>query len=508
MVGQQVSLSVKSLVGLMLACALAAGAIGVGAPARAQVDEELGHARSLSRAFRRAAENTVPTVVKIETRTKSKKVSGRSSRGENPFKGTPLEEFFSDELGERFFSQPFSIPPRSGIGSGVIIDPSGIILTNNHVVEGADEVIVKLEDGREFKSSDIKHDELTDLAVVRIKPDSSLPAAKLGDSDSLEIGDWVIAVGNPFEQEFTVTAGIISGKGRQVASGSRTQFLQTDAAINPGNSGGPLVSLDGDVVGINTAIASNSGGYQGVGFAIPINVAKRVAEQLDKHGRVERAYLGVAIRPVSAQLSEAFNVPRNKGALITEVYPSTPAAEAGFQAGDLVVEFAGQPVRSPSELQELVETAPLDSKQRVKVLRDGRNETLSVVVKSLPEDFGQVARDSDTDREVPGKGETYSSDELGFEVAELTRAEASQHGFAGQSGLLVTNVDEDGVAYEARLRTGMLILAVGRQRTPVTSIDEFKEAIEKESLADGVRLLVRDPRGGQDFLWLKSTQGA
>ena len=197
---------------------------------------------------------------------------------ENPFKGTPFEDFFRDEL-PGFRGMP-RVPQRQGLGSGVIIDPSGIILTNNHVIDGADEVIVELADGREFRANDVRTDPQTDLAVLRIKVDEPLPAAQLGDSAAMDIGDWVLAIGCPFELDLTVSAGIISGKGRALAAGRRANFLQTDAAINPGNSGGPLVNLDGEVVGINTAIASSTGTYQGVGFAIPSDLAKWVMAQL------------------------------------------------------------------------------------------------------------------------------------------------------------------------------------------------------------------------------------
>ena len=305
---------------------LMAVVVGVATPALAEEDP-VQHAKALSRAFRQAAEMAAPTVVKSKTSTR---VAARPTTGrDNPFRGTPFEDFFNDRDMERLFP-PGQRVPRDGVGSGVIVDPAGIILTNNHVVEGADDISVELSDGRTFKAQDVKTDPSTDLAVLRLTGVDSLPAAKLGDSDDLEIGDWVIAIGNPFELELTVSAGIISGKGRVLGAIDRAMFLQTDAAINPGNSGGPLVNLDGEVIGINTAIASNSGGYQGVGFAIPINLAKWVTTQLIEKGSVQRAYLGVVIGEVNAALAEQFNVPRNGGVLVSEVLPKTPAADAGF----------------------------------------------------------------------------------------------------------------------------------------------------------------------------------
>ncbi len=246
---------------------------------------------------------------------------------------------------------------REGVGSGVIVDPSGIILTNNHVVDGADEVLIELADGREFKADEVKTDPASDLAVLRIKGAGSLPTATLGDSDQMQIGDWVLAIGNPFGLEQTVSAGIISGKGRELET-TRARMLQTDAAINPGNSGGPLVNLEGEVIGINTAIATNNGAFQGVGFVIPSNLAKWVMGQLIKQGSVDRAYLGVAPREVTRTIAAHIDhAKRGEGALIEEVTADSPAAEAGLKNGDIIVEVNGHKIHSPAELRELVERA-------------------------------------------------------------------------------------------------------------------------------------------------------
>ena len=240
---------------------------------------------------------------------------------------------------------PFGRP--SGIGSGVIIDPSGIILTNNHVVDGAGKIMVRLHDGREFEATDVKRDPKTDLAILRIKGAGKLTAVKLGNSDDAQVGDWVLALGDPFGLEGTVTAGIISAKGRPLGA-TRANFIQTDAAINPGNSGGPLVNLDGEVVGINTAISSNNGGNQGVGFAISSNLAKWVSQQLIANGTVKRAYLGVAIQPVDPDLAKQFGVETMQGVVVADVQPDTPAAAAGVKPGDVIVEFAGKAGHQPA----------------------------------------------------------------------------------------------------------------------------------------------------------------
>jgi serine protease Do len=442
------------------------------------------HAKALSRAFRKAAEAAVPTVVKITTHSKPQTAQGRARRG-NPFRGTPFEDFFSDEMQRRMQQAP----EREGVGSGVIINPSGIVLTNNHVVEGADEVVVRLNDGREFKTTDIKFDKETDLAVLRIEGAKDLPAARLGNSDKLDVGDWVIAVGNPFELETTVSAGIISAKGRSIGTVRRGKFLQTDAAINPGNSGGPLVNLDGEVVGINTAIASNNGGYQGIGFAIPINTASWVTNQLVKSGKVQRAYLGVSIEEVTNELAEQLKLKRNEGVLIRQVYPETPASEAGLKDGDLITHFAGQPVAGPRELQELVERSPLESRQKVQLVREGKPLALDIAMKALPDDFGAAAaRTSRPPLEIPD-GEPVSESSLAFEVSELTKELADRLNYTNLKGVLVSKVDEDGIAFDRGLRVGMLIMKVGKQS--VASVEEFQKAIKEESLKEGVLLLVR-----------------
>ncbi len=481
------------------------GAIGQDGPNVAK-KEPVVQAQALSTAFRKAAETAMPTVVTIRSKTKAQAVrrntrpgqGGMPRGGENPFKGTPFEDFFGDGgggLGE----MPGPSQKREGMGSGVIIDKSGIVLTNNHVVEGADEVIVHLPDGREYKAEDIKTDDQTDLAVLRIKNAGSLPAAKLGNSDLMEIGDWVIAIGNPFELEQTVSAGIISGKGRELGSIRRAKFLQTDAAINPGNSGGPLVNLDGEVVGINTAIATNSGSFAGIGFAIPINTAKWVINQLLDKGSVQRAYLGVSIGEISGELAEKFGLPKNSGVLISEVFPNSPAAQAGFQDGDVVTAFAGQKVRNPRDLQELVERAPLDSKQRVDVLRDKKPVSLEVVVKALPKNFGMAERPRTPKSETPNVP-SFSAENLGIEVTELAADQAESLGFAGFHGVLVSEVDPNSVAAEHGISSGMLVMKVGKKT--VQSVEEFKAAIKGESLKDGILLLVRT-RAGNRFVVLQ-----
>ena len=489
---------------LALVAALLAIMVSVGVAQRGNINgqqdtaQAVQAAQSLSHAFRQAAGMIMPAVVKIKTVTHVKQVG--QTQNANPFRGTPLEDYFNDKDLRRFFSQPFS-RRRQGMGSGVIIDRSGIILTNNHVVDGADEVVVELEDGREFKTTEIKTDPETDLAVVRISGTGSLPQAKLGDSSKMEIGDWVIAVGHPFDLDETVSAGIISGKGRTLTSGRRSTYLQTDAAINPGNSGGPLVNLDGEVIGINTAIASNSGGYQGIGFAIPTNLAKWVSKQLIESGNVQRAYLGVKIGKITAELAEQFGVQPGDGVLVGDVLPNSPAAKAGFQAGDLITSFAGKRVRQPRELQEIVERSKVNSSQTVEILRDGKKMNLKVVPRAMPSSDTSASNAGGGNALSPSSGDSYSAKSLGIEVASLTPEAAAKLGFKGYDGVVITAVDPGGVAAENQLREGMLIRQVGRTR--IKNVQDFEQALKSTSLQKGVMLLLRTSNGNQFFVVLK-----
>jgi serine protease Do len=466
------------------------------------------YAKELSLAFREAAQATIPTVVTITSVSKAHAITEKSSEvpghGENPFKGTPFEDFFKDFQGNapggafrRF------VPKHGGMGSGVIIDKSGIILTNNHVVDGADQVMVKLSDGREFEAKNIKTDKETDLAVIHIEGAGTLPAAPLGDSDALEVGEWVIAVGNPFNQESTVSAGIVSGKGRSLGE-TRTAYIQTDAAINPGNSGGPLMNLDGEVVGINTAIATNSGSYQGVGFAIPVNEAKWVVKQLLDKGVVKRAYLGVGLQEVSGELAAQFGVTRRDGLLVGEVMPSSPAAEAGFQPGDIITEYAGAHVNKMRDLQAKVEQTAPGTKEEVKILRAGKPITLTVVVKPLPENAFARQPGAGESEKGSSSESTSSNKDFGLEVADMSSAAAEQFGYTGHKGVLITGVDPAGIAADRGLTEGMLILKVkvGKNFKDVTSVGEFEKAMAGQSPEKGVVLYVHSS-GGSRLVVLK-----
>jgi len=464
--------------------------------AAAQPEEEaaaIQHAKTLSTAFRAAAKKVVPTVVEIRTESNARS-DGRSGMV-NPFRGTPWEDLFEDQMpGFRFRMIPEQ--PLPGLGSGVIIDPSGVVLTNNHVVKDADKVVVHLSDGRKYEAVEIKTDEKTDLAVVRIKPSGPLPAAKLGDSDELEIGDWVIAVGNPFELQQTVSAGIISAKGRSLGTiDSRSDFLQTDAAINPGNSGGPLVNLEGEVVGINTAIYSRNGAYQGIGFAIPVNTARWVTPQLIEQGTVKRAYLGVTIGEVTAEVAEELSVQPLQGVVVGAVSRGSPAEKAGLREDDVILSYDRQPLRTPNDLQRVVERSSADSRHRLEVIRDGRRMTVDVEVESMPGDFGVASFLEEDDFGQLQPSGIYQSSSLGLAVVDLSPAMAEQLGLDTSAGVLLVSVPRQGAAYRAGLREGMVIMKVGEK--PAKNVRDFRAALAEESLERGITLEVRTKQGSE-----------
>jgi serine protease Do len=379
----------------------------------------------------------------------------------------------------------------SGSGSGVIVDPSGIILTNNHVVASGGDVTVRLSDGREFKASQIKTDPKSDVAIVRIKAGSALPAARLGRSSDVEVGDWVLALGQPFGLEGTVTAGIVSAKGRGLGITDREDFIQTDAAINPGNSGGPLVNLDGEVIGINTAISTNSGGYQGVGFAVPIDLAKWVGGQLEEGGTVHRAYLGVLIQPVTQEVAEQFKVKVHDGVMVREVRNNTPAAKAGVQPGDVILQFAGQPVNNPRELQNIVERSPIGSSQPMVLLRDGKQMTINVTCSELPADATAAVGPSGR-----SEGGSHSNfEQLGIQAETLTSSLAQELGVKADSGVAITEVRPGSPAGMAGLAKGMVITHANRK--PVKSPADLRKAIEAKPLSEGLLLMVRTEEGNR-----------
>ncbi len=472
--------------------------------------EAMSHANALSDAFRNSADRVMPAVVSIrnEVQPKLAKNDAKTPRGQRPQlpKGfgeqgprgfgelDPLLRKFFEEMpeGGQFESPQGPQGPRQSSGSGVIIDSAGIILTNNHVVQGGGKITVRLHDGREFVATDVKTDPNTDLAVVRIKA-TSLPAATLGNSDHLRIGDWVIAVGQPFGLENTVTTGIVSATGRAVGITKYDEFIQTDAAINPGNSGGPLVNLKGEVIGINTAISSSSGGFQGIGFSIPVNVAKWVSSQLVSEGKVHRAYLGIGIQGMDQDLAGQLNVPSSHGALVTDVQANSPAAKAGVQPQDVIVEFAGAKINSPRNLQAIASRSPIGSTQPVVVLRDGKRQELHVTLKEAPTNYGERAVPPTEEQAEAESSVKYNK--FGLQVGPLTGDVAQQLGITGTSGVVITAVEDGSPADKAGLSASDVITHVSRK--PVKTVAEFEAELKNTTPDKGLLLLVRSAEGSR-----------
>jgi serine protease Do len=486
----------------LAACVLLVGAAVAVSQQQGISQPGIQHAEALSMTFRDVAREVLPAVVSIETRAKAVQISNNGQGPRSPMEDEFFKRFFGDNLPpqlEENFRQR-QMPQRRGSGSGFIVGDDGVILTNAHVVAGADQVTVTLYDGRELEATEWHADPRSDVAIVRVDAGEKLPTVPFGDASEIEIGDWVLALGNPFDIGTTVTQGIISAKGRSTGINEVESYLQTDAAINPGNSGGPLVNLRGEVVGINTAISTRSGGFDGVGFAIPVNTARWVAEQLIATGSVKRAYLGVTLQPMSADLRRQFGADVNEGALVASVFEGSPAANANVDTGDVIVEFAGQKVTNSSQLQGIVERLQIDKTYPMTVLRDGERVRLEVTLKQMPGDFTPALKRAAQQPASPSTQQQY--DELGLEVLSLDSEAAAQLSLAeGTEGVLVGSVEPGSPASSAGLRRGDVIHKVGS--TKVTSPDEFAEAVKELSLESGVALLVSQD-GNNRFVVLKN----
>jgi serine protease Do len=447
--------------------------------------------------FASLAERLSPVVVNISTTSQGKQQApdlpqfhGPGGQGgpQWPFgEGDPRE--FGEPL-ERFFGpsprQQHPFRQRS-LGSGFIIDAEGYILTNNHVVENADEIIVRLGSGKEHKASIVGKDAKTDIALLRIDNAADLTAVTLGDSETLKVGEWVMAIGNPFGLDHTVTAGIVSAKGRFIGAGNYDDYIQTDAAINPGNSGGPLINLRGEVVGINSAIFSRTGGNIGIGFAVPINLAKELLPQLKEKGKVTRGWLGVLIQKVTPEIAESLGLDEARGALVADVVKDGPAAASGLKVGDVIVEFDGRPVHESNELPLMVAREPIGKQVTVKVQREKDTKEIPVTIAELKDE--EVA--------AAGKGE---SEKLGLTVQTLTPEIAQNLGVTDVKGVVVTAVESGSPAEDAGLRRGDIILEVNRQA--IEDVGDYRKALREGEKGKNVLFLIR--RGDNTiFLALK-----
>ena len=412
-----------------------------------------------------------------------------------------FDDMFNNPFFERFFGPQFRPDGRQpkrqkkftqqGQGSGFIIDKEGHILTNSHVVENADSITVILADKREFKAKTVGSDPQTDVALIKIDGAGALPVMPLGDSDKLEVGAWAIAIGNPFGLEQTVTVGVISAKGRnRVGINDYESFIQTDAAINPGNSGGPLLNIRGEAIGINSAIFSRSGGYMGIGFAIPINMAKEIEKQLVQNGKVTRGWLGVSIQDVDDKLAQSFNLPKASGVLISDVQPGTPAAKAGLRQGDVIVKLNGAELADSAELRNRVAMLAPGSKTTLTLIRDGKEQNLDVVVGKQPENFGKNDGNAQGDDE---SGDT--SGQYGLQLQELTPDLAERFNYNQGQGVIISGIEEGSPADLAGLKAGQLIEEINRQ--PVKNVNEAMAAMKKSAAQKRVLLKVRVGRGSQ-----------
>jgi serine protease Do len=427
--------------------------------------------------FSELAKHAEDSVVNIRTVKKSAPGRNFYSPGNDLF-----DEFFKrfyDGLPKREFEQ-------KSLGSGFLIDTKGYIVTNNHVVADADEIKVKLKNGQEFDAKKIGADPNTDIALIKIEPDSKLSFLEFGDSDELKVGEWVVAIGSPFGLEQTVTAGIVSAKGRVIDAGPYDDFIQTDASINPGNSGGPLLDLKGRVVGINTAILANA---QGIGFAIPSNMASAIIEQLKNNGEVVRGWLGVQIQDVDEGIAEYYGLKKPEGVLVAEVFEGNPAADAGIKAGDIIVEVGKSDIKNSRDLTREVAALKVGSKVDVTVVRDGKRKAFKVTIGKRGEDV--FAASDAKDSKIP----------FGIQIAELDRATAERLNVKFGQGVVVANLDPEEGAYKAGLRRWDVILQINHK--PVNSPDDYLKIIGSLKNNEEVSLFVKQYNRGFSVIKLQ-----
>jgi serine protease Do len=417
----------------------------------------------------RLAERLMPAVVNVRT-------VAEGQRGRAPAVPEPFRRFFPPQ-------EPGGREQRRGVGTGFLVDSDGYLVTNHHVVDAASSIEVTLSDGRQFPAKVMGSDPETDVALLKIEA-TGMPTIPLGSSAKLKVAEPVMAIGNPFGLDHTVTVGIISGTGRFIGAGRYDDFIQTDAAINPGNSGGPLINTRGEVVGINSAIASRSGGFQGVGFAIPIDLAKPILQQLRASGKVTRGWLGVSIQPLTPDLAKSFGLTATQGALVSSVVEGSPAAQAGVRPGDVVVRFDEKPIDGPRALPPLVALTEVGRTVNVIVLRDGAEQTLRLTVGNLSD--SQVARASTT-------GERLMAERLGVGLQELTPEVARRLGVRDESGVVVTEVKPDSPAAQAGLASGDVIREVNR--LPVRVLEDVERGMGRGG-AEAKQVLLRVEREG------------
>jgi serine protease Do len=430
--------------------------------------------------FADMAEKLGPTVVNVYT-TQTVKVSPGTHQFSLPDQmeiPEPFRRFFGLPEAPGQGQAPKREMKRTSLGSGVIVSSDGYILTNNHVVEDSDEINVTLSTFEEYQATIIGRDPKSDVSLIKIKPKADLPFATFGNSDKLRVGEWVIAIGNPFGLQQTVTAGIVSAKGRSINNESYGNFIQTDASINPGNSGGPLFNLKGEMVGLNTAIFSSTGGNIGIGFAIPVNMAKNVFAQLKDEGKVTRGWLGVMIQQVTADLAEKFNLERPIGALVGQVVPDSPAEKAGLKPGDVIISYNGKEVSQMSMLPAMVANTNVGEKASLVLIRDGKKQNFTVEIGRLEEEEAILADTA-----------TGTSRKLGMTVQELTPKIAESLGIEGDHGLIVTDVAPDSAAAEAGILRGDIILEINREK--IDNVAQYLKALQDTKENKSLLMLIQ-----------------
>ncbi len=431
-------------------------------------------------------EKNAPAVVNISTVSHSVQPHSFHSPRNMPFpENNPFNELF-----RHYFEQgEDALPPEEteSLGSGFIISADGYVLTNHHVVDGADEVIVRLNNRKSYEAKVIGSDEASDIALLKIDA-NDLPVVKIGSSKNLKIGEWVLAIGSPFGFEATVTAGIVSAKGRSLPSENYVPYIQTDVAINPGNSGGPLFNLEGEVVGINSQIFSRSGGFMGLSFAVPIELAMNVVSQLRKDGHVTRGYLGVLIQDIDRNLAESFGMNYPRGALVAKVIDDSPASRGGLQAGDVVLEFNGQQLRDSSQLPPLVGAAPVGSEVELKILRHGKERLLKIRLAELPQKEESKAATQDTEKEEKKEAENR----LGLVFSELKAEERQELDIPDGQGVLVTQVGAQAAAASV-IQPGDIILMMDGQK--ITSVEQLQKLIGAAPEGKNIAFLVQKATG-------------
>jgi len=440
-----------------------------------------------SNLFVNIAKKLDPAVVNVSTKSKIEKThrNFRPPGGGRPGPGQRRSPDSFRDFYDKFFGERPNQKPKRGMGSGFVIDKEGHILTNNHVIEGAEEIIVSLEDGgseKEYTATLIGADTKTDIALIKINRDENTPKEfpflRLGSSEHLEVGEWVVAIGNPFGLSHTVTVGVVSALGRSIGAGPYDEFIQTDASINPGNSGGPLINIEGEVIGINTAIISgNSGGNVGIGFAIPINIAKGILKDLKEKGTVTRGWLGVMIQKITPELAKSFGLNQSEGALVGDVIPDGPAFKGGVKRGDVIVRFDGKEVKNMEDLPKIVAATTPNSVVNVEIVREGSPKTLSIKIETL------------TDKQPTVLAKT---DPLGMQVQEITPELAKSLQLKDDQGVLVSDVTPGNSAAESGIRRGDVISEMNRN--PITNMKDYQRLSGSVKTGDSVLFLVK--RGG------------